>query len=156
MTANSLVRRYGSSSELGPALGRPRRFPQPISVSAIRRLGFKNLSWCSVVGVEGHMQSTAAAANSQWVFQTPVDVNMIYLSRPLVPAHAGRTAGPAFRRLMPLRAGGSACARTELSKAAAEPPRRYLRRPYAWLELAASVPNTAICTELLTHCYTRM
>ena len=34
-----------------------------------------------MVGLEGQMQSTAAAANSQWVFQTPVDVNLsIYLS----------------------------------------------------------------------------
>ena len=32
----------------------------------------------AVVGLEGQMQSTAAAANSQWVFQTPVDVISIY------------------------------------------------------------------------------
>ena len=35
----------------------------------------QTLDWCLVVGFQGQMQSTAAAANSQWGFQTPVDVN---------------------------------------------------------------------------------
>ena len=50
------------------------------------------------------MQSTAAAANSQWVFQTPVDVNLsIYLS---IYAGPGPVWEPDQRGAWPSRAAG--------------------------------------------------